>query len=327
MTSHPFNLILLSAWHEQFGNGLLRFLDGHPQCMAYPFESLLATPLSTNLLAGPVHAVPQRYAYPEFPMDVTPREAYQMMQDGELKTYLRTPKVSKFKDCGLVMDERLRELAFEMCFKPDEGRLLVDGVSVPGLPKSRAGYVEAFFRSTFEAWSNFARTGQETHYVGYSPPILFDTDKVFSDFPTSHMVHIVRNPWSGYADTKRRPFPMSLTRYCQVWSHVQLAALQYQVKYPGQFHVIRYEDLVADPMGTLNLVLAKVGLEPFKVAPVPSFNRKALDQVYPWGTIRSATTEANTATAEELTEEETLAVVDETGVMAALLYPELLETP
>lgn len=316
MTSHPFNLILLSAWHEQFGNGLLRFLDGHPQCMPYPFESLLATPLSNNLLAGPVHAVPQRYAYPEFPTDVTPREAYQMMQDGELKTYLRTPKVSKFKDCGLVMDERAREAAFtRWCAH------FADHIHVTG-PNARADYVEAFFRSTFEAWSNFAHTGQETHYVGYSPPILFDADKVFSDFPTSHMVHIVRNPWSGYADTKRRPFPMSLTKYCSIWSHVQLAALQYQVKYPGQFHVIRYEDLVADPMGTLNPVLVKVGLSPFSTPPVPSFNRAPLTTVYPWGTIRSATTEANLTTAMELSDAEVYAVGRETSVAYGLLYPE-----
>lgn len=314
----PFNLIMLSAHHEAGGNVTQRMLDSHPQLMVYPFESQIGTPLSRNLLAGPDHPVALRYAYPTFDSETTPESAYAALWDEELKTLLRAPGRSKFKDCGLVMDEEERIAAF------------VKHCGGPGWEcdrNSRASYIEAYFRSTFDTWSSFTRTGRETTYVGYSPPILLDADKLFADFPQAHMVHVIRNPFSGYADTKRRPFPMSLARYCQIWSVTSLMAATYEAKYRGRFHVVRFEDLVADPRGTLDTVTTVCGLEPFATLPRPSFNRAPLDTVYPWGTIRHATTEANLATALELTPTERAAVYGETQEMIARWYTAAEITP
>ncbi len=76
--------------------------------------------------------------------------------------------------------------------------------------RSRANNVAAFFRATFDAWKNFARSGREAVYVGYSPIIGIDADKILQDLPESHILHVVRNPWSAYADTKKRAVPLSL---------------------------------------------------------------------------------------------------------------------
>ena len=302
---------MLSAWHEQGGNVLQRHLDGHPQLYVAPFETQLATPLSSNILAGPQHWVPQRYCWPEFSSETTALEALDLFWDEEMKTYLRAPSRSKFKDCGLIIDEKFRKDRF-FCRTCDA---VTDRDS--WRRGNRSVFVEAFFRSTFDAWTNFAKTGKETHYVGYSPPILFDTDKILSDFPSAHIVHIVRNPFSGYADTKKRPFPMSLTKYAQVWNHVQLAALTYQRKYPSNFMVIRYESLIEEPRLTLNAVTDWIGLERFPADQVigPSFNRKPLVQVFPWGTIKTPTVQANIATANELSHQECRAIETECGVM------------
>lgn len=308
----PFNLIMLSAWHEQGGNTLLRFLDGHPSLFVYPFESQLATPHSSNLLTP---AVPLRYSWPEFTTEMSATDAYHAMWDQELKTYLRTPQVSKFKDCGIVMDEETRIAAFQdHC-----GRLSMpytaDNDERDRSNCSRAHYVEAYFRSTMDAWLNVNLSSKETHYVGYSPPILMDTDKIVADFPSAHVVHIVRNPFSGYADTVKRPFPFSLTRYCQIWNVVQLHAVTYASKYPANFHVVCYEDLVANPRQEMGQLLERLGLPWSDNVLYPSFNGKKLEQVYPWGTIKSATTEANHATAQELTSAQTAAIATECGLM------------
>lgn len=324
-----FNLIMLTAWHEQGGNVLQRHLDSHPQLMVTPFESQLATPLSSNLLAGPNHWIPTRYAYPEFSTEMTSEAAYHAMWDEELKTYLRAPSRSKFRDCGLVMDEAARIAAFVKLCTPrsTETNDTVVHPCAPPHSGGRALYIEAFYRSTFAAWSNFARTGKETHYVGYSPPIGLEADKIIEDFPGVKIVHIVRNPWSGYADTKKRPFPMSLVRYCTLWNHVQLAAVTSAVKHPNHFRVIRYEDLVVQPRGVLNAVARWVGLEEFAEDAVigPSFNRVPLTQVYPWGTIKTPTHEANVATMGELDKDETDAVSRETVVMMRQLYSDVLD--
>jgi hypothetical protein len=288
---NKFNIIMVSAWHEQFGNGMLRMLDGHPNLYAYPFESQISTPLSSNMLAGPNHWVPQRYSYPEFPSEITPESAYQSIWDQELKTYLRTPHLSKFKDCGIVMSEKERIKKY-VEIANNSSRF------------SRASLIEAFYRSTFAAWDNYPQSGAESHYVGYSPPIVFDADKFFSDFPDGNMVHVIRNPFSGYADTIKRPFPFSLAKYCQIWNATQVHALVYSSKYAGRFHIVYAEDIFENPKSTMSNLLAKVGLPWNDSALAPSFAGKAMEQVYPWGTVKYPTTAANIAAAVELNKEQ-----------------------
>ncbi len=301
------------------GNTLLRHLDGHPSLYVYPFESQLATPQSTSIIDESF--VPNRYRYPEFLSDITPEQAYQAIWDQELKTYLRTPHLSKFKDCGIEMVEGVRINGFMHHLD-----LLTFPHGYP--PPSRAQYVEAFFRSTFDAWTNRAASGSETHYVGYSPPILFGADKFFDDFPEGQMVHVVRNPWSGYADTIKRPFPFGLTKYCQIWNMAQMTALTYARKYAGRFHIVRFEDLVADKRRVMDGLMASLGLPISDKVYAPSFNGKDLSaDLRPWGAIAQSTSEANLATAHELSDEVKGKILMESHVMLGLYgYNDFLAT-
>lgn len=77
---------------------------------------------------------------------------------------------------------------------------------------------------------------------------------------------------------------------------------------------------MANPKDTLNEVLAWIGLEPFADTPKPSFNRKPLAQIYPWGTIREATPEANWATAKELTVDDHDDITRECQVALEMIY-------
>ena len=65
---------------------------------------------------------------------------------------------------------------------------------------------------------------------------------------------------------------------------------------------------MADPLGTLGGVCTQLGLEVAETLRIPSWNGVELEEVYPWGTIRKATPEANHATAMELTADEQAAV-------------------
>lgn len=283
-----FNLIMISAWHEQFGNGMLRMLDGHPNLYVYPFESQVSTTLSSNIISGPNHWVPQRYSYPEFSSEITPEAAYHAIWDQELKTYLRTPHLSKFKNCGLVMNESKRIESF---------------LKILGQNKriSRALLIEAFFRSTFMAWENYPASGNHSHYVGYSPPIIFDADKFFNDFPNGHMIHVIRNPFSGFADTIKRPFPFSLTKYCQIWNMTQVTALVYQKKYANKVHLVFAEHIFNNPEDSMKKLLMNLEVPWHNSVLEPSFSGQKLEQIYPWGTIRYPTSVANSSTAAELT--------------------------
>lgn len=285
--SDEFRLLMLGAMYENGGNTTHRFLDGHPQLYVYPFESQIGTRLVMDALSS---TFPVKYRWPVFALDATPEQDYRAIIDEECKVRARTPHVSKF-----------RHVAFEL--SDDERRdLYVRHVGRTG--RSRAHNVAAFFRATFEAWRDYRRTGREAVYVGYSPIITVDAARILGDLPGAHVLHVVRNPWSAYADTKKRPVPLSLDDYMLGWTLCQYYALLSRARYPDRVHVVRAEDVMADPAKTLGAVCERVGLEPADSLRTPSWNGQALEEVYPWGTIRRATPEANRATAAELTESE-----------------------
>ena len=294
-------LIMVSAGWENGGNTLQRHLDGHPNLFVYPFESMLGTPLSSNILTP---AVPFRYCWPEFGSEQTALQAYHSFYDEEMKIYLRRRELSKFKNCGMEMDEKERIERFQDC--------------IPTF--SRKGFVEAYFESTFAAWKNLNRTGMETHYVGYIPGVLMDADKIFSDFPDAKIIHIIRNPWSGYADTIKRPFPQSLERYCQIWNIIQMTAFTLEGKYPNNFKTIHFEDLCDNAQNTMIDVCKFLEIPYSDTLLYPSFNGKKLDSIYPWGTIKHATIAENKATSKELSLEQIEKISCECSVMFGYIH-------
>lgn len=285
--SSEFRFLMLSAMYENGGNTTHRFLDGHPQMFVYPFESQIGTRMVGDHLAS---MFPVKYRWPVFALDGTPEGDYHAIIDEEGKVRARTPNVSKF-----------RHVSFDMS---DDERRAIYARDVRTNGRSRPNNVAAFFRATFEAWKDCRRTGAEAVYVGYSPIVVVDADKILAEMPAAHVLHVVRNPWSAYADTKKRAVPLSLPNYMLGWTTNQYHALLFRERFPGRMHVVRAEDVMGDPRKTLGAVCGKLGLDAAATLAKPTWNGQELAEVYPWGTIRQATPEANRATAQELSPEE-----------------------
>jgi len=282
-----FHFLLLSAMYENGGNTTHRLLDGHPQMFVYPFESQLGTRLVSDMLTS---VFPVKYRWPVFDLAADPANDYHAIIDEECKVRARTPQVSKFRDMPFDFSDDERKARY------------VEQVEASG--RSRANNMAAFFRSTFDAWKDYRRTDEQRFYVGYSPIVVVDADKILNDLPGAHVLHVVRNPWSAYADTKKRPVPLSLASYLLGWTLTQYHALVYRELFPGRVHVLRLEDILGDSRSVLGELCGKLGLDVADSLATASFNGNPLEQVYPWGTIRSATTDANRKTAEELSASE-----------------------
>lgn len=273
--------------YENGGNATQRFLDGHPQMLVYPFESQLGTRLVLDALSS---VFPVKYRWPVFALDATPLDDYHAIIDEEAKIRSRTPDVSKF-----------RHVQFEMS---DDDRRDIYLRMVENTGRSRPYNVAAFFRATFEAWKNYRRTPDQSLYIGYSPIIAVDGATILDELPSAHVLSVVRNPWSAYAETKRRPVPLSLQNYMLGWTLHQQYTLRLRARYPSRFHVLRFEDLVKDPRRALGEVCRNVGCDDSESLSVPSWNGSPLSEVYPWGTIRKPTPAANHQTALTLSDDE-----------------------
>lgn len=286
-----FNLLMLSAMYENGGNVTHRLLDGHPEMFVYPFESQIGTRLVQDALSS---MFPAKYRWPVFDLSATTFQNYKAIIDEECKVRARTAGVSKFRKMPFDFNDNERCARFENY--------------MAGAANTRAELVAAFFRATFDCWKDLRRTGAESMYVGYSPIIVVDAEKILNEVPNAHILHVVRNPWSAYADTKKRPVPLSLEHYLTSWMLNQYYATTMRRINPGRVHIVRFEDVVADPHGCLSEVCKKIGLEPAESLRIPSWNGTPLKEVYPWGTIRKATPEQNVAAAMELSPDEIDAV-------------------
>jgi hypothetical protein len=282
--NNPIRLLMIGAMYENGGNTTLRFLDGHPQMFVYPFESQVGTRLVNDQLSS---MFPLKYRWPTFALDASPAQDYHAIIDEECKVRARTPNVSKFRDATFDFSDDERE------------KIYLDYISKSG--RSRGDNVAAFFQSTFDAWKDCHRSGQETYFIGYSPILVVDVAKIFFDLPNAHFLHVVRNPWSAFADTKKRPVPLSLSNYMLGWTLNQYYATYYQEKYPDRMHLIRIEDVMANSYETLGKVCVNIELDPAETLRKITWNGRELEEVYPWGTIRKATPEDNINTGRELT--------------------------
>lgn len=282
-----FRLLMISAMYENGGNTTHRFLDGHPQMHVYPFESQLGTRLVQDHLSSMFSV---KYRWPVFDLTATPAQDYHMIIDEECKVRARTPQVSKFRHVPFDFSDADRQCCYEQ--------------HVGTLGRSPANNVAAFFQATFDAWKDCQRTGEEVIYVGYSPIIIVDADKILNELPDAHVLHIVRNPWSAYADTKKRPVPLPMAHYMLGWVLNQYYALFFQQRFPGRIHIVRLEDVIADPRHTLGAICTALGLDSTLSLSRPSWNGTELEEVYPWGTLRKVTRTANQATAQELSPQE-----------------------
>lgn len=297
-----FRLAMISAGFEHGGNVTHRHLDGHSKLLVYPFESQLGSRFFNDFLAS-IERV--QYRYPEFPEGLYPRELYEQIIDEEMKTFLRKRDGSKFRNAELVLDENNRIAAFEALLgdKPHH---------------TRRDVVEAFFRATFAAWENHhVRPENGMVYVGYSPAIVLDSERMIRDFPDVRIAHIVRNPFSAYRDTKRRPFPQPMMRYLITWNIYHSTADMFARIYPANVKVFRYEDLVTDKEAFMTGLSEFIGV-PFEPSLLyPSWNGKELkENIAPWGTVLRSTADYNREIVAELSPEELRRIAASTAPLA-----------
>lgn len=296
MKKSDYKFIMLSAMYENGGNTTHRLLDGHPELFVYPFESQPGTKYVNDYLSS---MYPLKYRWPIFPSSSSAEEMYEQIIDEEGKVRAKTPYVSKFRTAEFNLSDKERKADYLKFLK--------------GKELSRANVMEAFFRASFTAWKNYNETGKEKAWVGYSPIIGVDGDKIIEDYKgNGHVLHVVRNPFSAYGDTKKRPVPLSIAHYMTGWVTCQYFSLILAEKYPDNYHIVRFEDIVKDKVGVLSKVLKKVGVGSSKTLEYPSWNGEKLKEVYPWGTVRIPTEEMNLKTAKELNKAEIKEIYERT---------------
>jgi hypothetical protein len=88
-------------------------------------------------------------------------------------------------------------------------------------------------------------------------------DSLFREFPAARVVHMVRDPRDRYASVRRR-HGRDVARVGAAtgrWLSSTRAGQRNRDWYPTRYMLVRYEDLVGDPAGTMQRVCAFLGIE------------------------------------------------------------------
>lgn len=288
MTKFDFEqVVMISAMYENGGNTLHRMLDGHSNLWVYPFESQLGTKYQQDVYTG---MYPDKYRWPVIPSHFDAGAIYESIIDEECKVRSKTPFVSKFREWEFELNDLDRKQYF---------------VNLLGENKDRKSVVFAYMEATFKSWKN-KYSNQQKIAVGYSPVLGIDGADIVNDLgENGKMIHIIRNPFSAYAETKSRAVPMSLGSYIDAWMTVQNKALYLNKKYPDQFLIVRYEDLIGSTEKTLSAIFSFIGNISFEEINLkPTWNGEDLGKLTPWGIVNHKTSASNLNKAKELNEEE-----------------------
>jgi hypothetical protein len=136
----------------------------------------------------------------------------------------------------------------------------------PDLPRLRRdfrggpatyGRLFALVHEQYAERSRKPRWGDQTAEVGRS------ADQILAENPRARFLHLVRDPRDRYAAVLERGprRPGAVGQATAAWLASASVALRNRRRYAGRYQVLRYEDLVSRPEGTMREVCAFLGEE------------------------------------------------------------------
>lgn len=253
--------IFVSALNDTGGGLLARLLDGHPELLVFPFEMQLGT---TGARRGFDDWFPAKYRWPQLP--ATPEAFFDAFPNEEILAAQRGDQ--KFRGFGLDIDISRWKTAFER---------ELDGAS------ERGKVVSIWLRSFFGAWRDAPPNRPSRTVVAHCPILALDWDLIRLDLPDARMVHVVRNPCATFVDTKKRRPGMSAEGFARRWSVVNTIAAWHATRYPAQFRLLSYSELVRSRKDAMVDLASWLGIEFDDALLTPTWNGKVLQAMGPFG--------------------------------------------
>lgn len=130
------------------------------------------------------------------------------------------------------------------------------------LPGGEQAYRQAVANLAGELYS-LAATGDETYFVDKAPRYALIAEELLETFPDATFILLWRNPLA-VAASLLETYHGGAWRLHRADDHLYLGLprlLDVAGNYADRVYTLRYEDLVADPKGTIGAVAALLGLE------------------------------------------------------------------
>ncbi len=266
MTGSPWGqFVFISAWNDSGGGFLHRLFDGHPQIRCYPFEVQLGTGLAPDGLYEWFHP---KYRWPRLPVDAPPDVIFDSIINDELWDAVRKAPSSKFRDYPIDLDVACWRRAF---VERAQGLTAVGPI------------VHAYLDTFFDAWRDRQRHSEEKITLGHCPVLVLDWDRILRDDSSARMINVVRSPFTGFVDMRRRHPTLDPASYARKWALVNTLAFVAAAKDPDRFRIVTFDDLIRDRASAISALTAWLGLRDDESVLQPSWNGRPLTAPGPFG--------------------------------------------
>lgn len=300
-------LIEISAWNDSGGGFLHRLFDGHPELDVWPFELLLGNDgirldrLTPDWFHG-------RFRWPRLhPRLIAGRaeEAFDAISDAELKAVLADPGSA-------------RHGRFPVDVSLDEWRRATADSWRSGPDRSQAAFLRAYL-------VEFLRlTGVEPGrkpILGHCPVAILDAEALFADFPDARLIHVLRDPLSGFADMRRRHPVLEARVYAEKWSLVNMAAALAVAKSPERVRITTLRSLLEDRRAAMQALCEFLGIGFDLALMQPNWRGVLLDEhdMGPFGGVPVVSLAREDALAQEIVAADRRAILTITAGASAVL--------
>ena len=300
------DLIQVSAWNDSGGGFTHRLFDGHPDLRVWPFELLLGRDdfpvdlFSETWFRG-------RFRWPRLQKELAIGDAdilFDAISDSELKAVLQFPETAKHSDFKL--DVSLGEWRRLTAVRWDDRQ-----------DRTQGAFLESYINAFFEASG-----GDDMRPVlGHCPIAILDAPEMWADFPKAKLIHVIRSPFGGFADMRRRHPSLDPTQYALKWSLINGTAAMCAGKYPNRVKLVTLLQLVEDTEAVMRRLSGWLGLPFHEALLTPTWRGRLLDQTRmgPFGGAPNIAAAARDEGAADLTSDERQIIWDITaGVMQLL---------
>ena len=243
MTTALEKIVYISAWNDSGGGFLQRLFEGHSDYEVLPYELQLGREIDRDGFSIHHH---QKYRWPNLPAQgvIDPLEFFDQIIDEEQKI-LAQDRLGKFKHyCSSVSPDMAKSEYLS---------------SVPDAPTLREvvlNYIESWLRADGRSRESIASTA-----VAHCPVICLDFERILAVFPDVKMLHVVRSPFTGFADMRRRHSTIQASSYALKWTHVNTVALHWAGKYPESFRLVMLDELLSNRRVAMTRVAEWLGIE------------------------------------------------------------------